>query len=62
MVPSPMRPLNLPGLTELVTSTGKKQLYTIDPDELGRYLVNFSDLTAMRRKFEEMLGDPAGKV
>ena len=62
MVPSPMRPLNLPGLTELVTSTGKKQLYTIDPDELGRYLVNFSDLTAMRRKFEEMLGDPAGKI
>jgi hypothetical protein len=39
-----MRILKLPGITEIVTPAGKKQLYVIDPDEFGRYVVNHSDL------------------
>ena len=59
---SPMRILKLPGITEIVTPTGKKQLYVIDPDEFGRYVVNHSDLTAIRSKIELLLGSPSGEV
>ena len=63
---SPMRILKLPGITEIVTPAGKKQLYVIDPDEFGRYVVNHSDLTTIsttiRRKIELLLGSPSGEV
>ena len=59
---SPMRSLNLPGLTELVTPAGKKQLYVIDPESFGRYMVMNSDLTLIRRKVEDLLGSPSSEV
>ena len=57
-----MRILKLPGITEIVTPAGKKQLYVIDPDDFGRYVVNHSDLTAIRSKIELLLGSPSGEV
>ena len=57
-----MRILKLPGIKEIVTPAGKKQLYVIDPDEFGRYVVNHSDLTAIRSKVELLLGSPSGEV
>ena len=57
-----MRVLKLPGITEIVTPAGKKQLYVIDPDEFGRYVVNHSDLIAIRRRIELLLGSPSGEV
>ena len=57
-----MRILKLPGITEIVTPAGKKQLYVIDPDDFGRYVVNHSDLTAIRSKIELLLGGPSGEV
>ena len=57
-----MRSLKLPGLTELATTAGTRKLYHIDPDELGRYVVNLSDLTMIRGKIEGLLGNEAGEV